>query len=101
MRRGTTPTIVYHLPAEANGIVKDIRLTFEQDGETVIEKTLADCTLDGVDLTVSLSQEETLKFNALSVIKMQMKILTFDGKIIPSKEKFVFCRDILNEEILS
>lgn len=99
MIRGSTPTLTFTLPFDASGVVKDLRITFNQD-ETVLEKRLADCTLDGTEFAVTLSQKETLLFNHEKVIKIQVKIKCIDGNVLVSDPQYKFCHEVFNEEIL-
>lgn len=99
MIRGTTPTLTFTLPFETSGVVKDLRITFKQD-EMVLEKSLADCTLDGTNIAVNLSQEETLLFNHEKVIKVQVKIKCLDDSVIVSDPQYAFCHEVFNEEVL-
>lgn len=100
MIRGTTPTFTFTLPFEADGLITDLRVTFAQGDETVLEKSIADCTLDGAKIGLNLTQEETLKFNHEKTIKIQVKVKFSDGSVAAAKPCFVFCREILNEEVL-
>lgn len=100
MRRGTTPTITFTLPFDTAGVIKDLRASFAQDNEIIIEKKIVDCTLDGNTVSVDLSQEDTLKLTHDKAVKIQVKILTIDGQVIASIPRSVPCGEILNTEVL-
>jgi len=100
MIRGTTPINAFTLPFEADGNVKDLRITYKQDDNVILEKSLADCTFDGADIILNLSQEETLLFNDEKIIKIQVKIKCADENILVSDPIYRFCNEIFNEEIL-
>ena len=65
MRRGTDPQLKFKIPYTAD-LIDDGYVTFNQKGETVIEKMLSDedVTITDYSIAVVLSQEETLKFSA-------------------------------------
>lgn len=101
MRRGTTPRFRFTLPFDIKSNVSDLRVTFEQNGVTVLEKRLEDCTCEGDTLLVWLTQEETLGFKAGTSVKVQLKALENDGNVISHEPKSISCKEILNEDILS
>lgn len=75
MFRGTTPTFTFNLPIDANTITA-ASVMFRQAGSVNIEKTLADCTVDGKTLTVSLTEEETLTLRASTpnALEIQLRV---------------------------
>lgn len=100
MRRGTTPTLTFIFPFEVSGAVKDLRITFVQNDETVLEKKIEDCTLDGEKVVLKLTQEDTLKFDENEIVKIQVKFVDYDGGVLASKPINKRCYEIFNEEIL-
>ena len=93
--RGTTPELTFNLPFDA-GIIKSLYLTFtDKEKNIVLEKTEADFTLSGSTIKCELSQEETLLFDERTKARMQIRIVTTDGKALKSK---VFTVD--NDELL-
>lgn len=74
MYRGTTPTITFHLPIDGSSITV-LNLSFAQKGDIILEKTLADCTVEGNTLRVTLTEQETLLFDAdRGMVEMQLRI---------------------------
>lgn len=71
MYRGTTPTHTFTLPFEANQL-SEAYITYAQNNQTAIEKTLSDCTIDGNKLRVTLTQAETLGLMAISNTEIQI-----------------------------
>ena len=62
MRRGTTPTHTFDVDTDLRG-AEVIYITYEQCGKTVLEKTIDDIeTLGEEQISVKLTQEETLRF---------------------------------------
>lgn len=80
MYRGTTPTFVFKLPIEANTIT-DAIISFYQPGSVPIEKTLADCTVEGNMLKCGLTEEETLSLRALTMYPMEIQIRAGVGEV--------------------
>lgn len=99
MIRGTTPTHIFNLPFAASTISK-LRLTYAQNGDTVLEKTETDCTFDGNTVSVKLSQEESLLFEEQYKVELQLKALTTDGETMATAIKAISVGRILNEEVL-
>ena len=103
MFRATTPTHIFTLPFDTDQI-KEVRITYQQNGETVLEKTETDCTMVGEDIKVTLTQQETLLFDAGSRdnrVSIQLRVLTKTGQVMASKIVKVFAKACLNEEVLS
>lgn len=63
MFRGTTPTFNFTLPIQAE-TVTEAAVSFCQSTGLSIDKTLADCTLSGNTLSVSLTEAETLSLTS-------------------------------------
>ena len=82
MRRGTTPTIVFHLPFNTSEI-RNVEVYFAQDDELIVEKGKDDCTLNGTMLSVTLTQAETLRFSSddNGKIEMQLRFVFLDGSV--------------------
>ena len=102
MFRATTPQHIFALPFTTNQI-KEIRITYQQNGETVLQKTEADCTLTANEIKVTLTQQETLLFNVGSSddrVSIQLRVLTTTGQVMASEIEKVFVRECLDEEVL-
>ena len=99
MRRGTTPTHEFELPFETNAI-KKIIITYAQRDEIVLEKKTEDCKMDGTIVSVTLTQEETLRLDSSKHVKIQAKILLFNGKALVSNKITKAVSDVLNEEVM-
>ena len=91
--RGTTPSFTFLLP-EFDGSIDHGLVSFTQDKVVKIHKEFTgegvDYTDDGLTVTVSLSQEETLRFHYFErpeydCIKVQIKIYTEDGSVCASR----------------
>lgn len=99
MRRGTTPTHTFALPFKVDSIEK-LRIIYEQNDKTVLQKTEVDCRMEGNTISTKLSQEETLEFKENAVIKVQLRILTQTGDSLASIPFHISSEEILSEEVL-
>lgn len=61
MRRGTTPSIVFHVDIDLS-TAEVVYVTFNQHKRTIVEKSKEDITINETWLTVPFTQEETLRF---------------------------------------
>ena len=59
-------------------------ITYQQDEETVLEKTKEDCVFEGETACLTLSQEDSLKFDPDAEILIQIRIRLTDGRAIKS-----------------
>lgn len=105
MRRGTNPTLTLKLTTKAGqavdtSVLTDGFVTFQQNGRTVIEKRLSECTCGDNKIVVELTQKDTLRLNDSAVIRVQGKFKIQNGKIIPTQIKQLSCAEILNEVVI-
>lgn len=99
MHKGTTPKHTFKIPFKTETIAI-LRVTYAQRDEIVVEKTEADCTLEGDEIIVKLSQEETLSFDENEFVKIQIRIITTDGEALVSNKIRLSVGDVLNKEVL-
>ena len=97
--RGTTPTFHYTFKF-ATDFIKDLRWSFRQEGETLVDKKLEDVIMSDNKVSVKLTQEETLKFMAGVDLEIKMRILTTEGDVISTKPTVEKVEETYNEEIL-
>lgn len=100
MIRGTTPTHRFTIPIDAE-LVKEVRITYEQDGKLLVEKTEKDCTIEEKTLSVKLTQEDTLKFSSKKKADLQVRILTTNDTALATEILKLEIEDVLNEEVLT
>ena len=81
--RGTTPTHTLTLPFEKE-LLADLRINYFQDKREVLVKEKKDVNISGNDITLTLSQEETFKFEEGKNVFIQLKIKTVNGKVLNS-----------------
>ena len=99
MFRATTPTHIFALPFDTS-LLQEIRITYQQSGQTVLQKTEAECTLTGNEIKVTLTQQETLLFSPVERVSIQLRVLTTTGRVMASEIKKVFARAGLDEEVM-
>ena len=100
MIRGTTPTHTFTFSVDLSD-VKDFVITYVQKGKIVLEKRKHDCTISDNKVAVTLTQEETLAFDHLTMVEMQAKVLTNGGTVLASNIFTTHVSRILNEEVLA
>jgi len=98
MIRGTTPTLNFTLPMAAS-TVTSCNIAFKQGKSIVLEKTKSDCTTPaGNDkvLSLTLTQAETLSFDAQESLLIQMRILV--GNVAMASQIITVCvNDIIKD----
>ena len=99
MRRGTTPTHVFTLPFPTNA-VSEVLICYYQRDQPVLEKRTADCTFEGNDITLTLTQEETLKFDSKALIQIQLRVLTTEGVALATEIYCTAAGRVLNDEVM-
>jgi hypothetical protein len=60
---GTTPTHTFTLPFEKE-MLADLRITYIQNKKKIFTKEMEDVEISGSDISLTLTQEETLLFEA-------------------------------------
>lgn len=83
MYRGTTPTLKFTLPFDTSELAA-AWVTLAQSGKVVIDKPMTDCVLDGYTLSVTLTQQETIKLTAENRTDIQLCVRTTDGAALAS-----------------
>ncbi len=75
-------------------------ITFRQGKEIILEKTIDDVKVDGKNITLPLSQEDTLKFAAPYPICIQLRIRDKGGNAIASEIITIGAETILKEGVI-
>ena len=85
MRRGTTPTHVFTPDIDVSEATV-MYITYQQNNETVLEKTIEDVTFneDGT-FSVTLTQAETLAFEEMARVEIQIRVKFPDGSAVGSE----------------
>lgn len=74
---------------------KKIEIVFEQNDKIILKKTLKNCFFSENILSVMLTQEETMLFDSVHEIKMQIQCVLIDGATPKSIVMSTFADEIL------
>lgn len=101
MYRASTPTFKIGLQYARDNI-EEVVITFKQmeDDTVILEKRLEDVEwITEQKFQFTLTQEETNMFN-FGNARVQARVKTMNGKVIPSKMYYINVNDVLNDEVL-
>lgn len=98
MYRASTPTFIFELPF-ALSTVQECLITFAQDEDTVIEKSLEDCDYEGSTIRLTLTQEDTLEFEE-GKASVQLNVMTKTGQRLPSVTQTFKVLENLHDEVI-
>ena len=101
MIRGTTPTLQFTLPFDTS-LIAEMYVTIAQDGKTVMEKALSDCSCSGTSVSLVLTQEDTLGLQQQphSRAEIQLRVRTTAGEALASDIMRVHVDRILKEGVI-
>lgn len=77
MKRGTTPTNTFKTNIDLTGAT--VFLTYSQRGRVVLEKTGDDLEISADAIVTRLTQKDTLGFDALQKVSIQIRYVFPDG----------------------
>ena len=100
MIRGTTPTHEFVLPFDTS-MCAQIKIIYAQDDKVILEKTASQCEMNGNNVSVKLSQEETFKFDCKKAVQIQVRVLTLGNEALTSSIKLVDVDKCLENEVLA
>ena len=108
MIRGTTPTHTFTFNNLDPNTFKVLNIYYAQQGVELLSKSKNDCvfsskeTEDGLIYlaSVTLTQEETKLFKPKYCVKVQLRVLTEDGRALATPEYEVPVQDVINDEVL-
>lgn len=98
MRQATTPKQIFTLPTSIDN-VKSVLITYQQNGDIVIEKTLEDCEIEDSTISFYFTQEETNLFK-VGKYAIQVRFLTNDNKAFTSEPIERKCEIAFNKVVL-
>lgn len=94
---GSTPTHVFTIPFDTF-YLKDIRIIYSQNDEILLIKTKDDCILGDQTIKLTLTQDETYKFERGVNAEVQLRLLTMDNTCLSSVVKrFGVAKHLENE----
>lgn len=98
--RGTTPTLNFIFNYNLEDLnITNLYVTFSQNGETKLERTLGELEISKNKIRTSLSQEETLKFVADRTIYIQIR-MKVDGNAYATNIIKTTLNDILKDGVI-
>ena len=102
MIRGTTPTLTFNTDVDLTGADR-LYITFQQNGKTVLEKSLEDMTVTPTTITLTLTQADTLAFensrNAPEVL-IQIRAGWLAGDAIASDIMYTTVNRLLKDGVI-
>lgn len=96
---GTSPLHIFTIPLKKDA-VKDVEITYCQNGQEVVCKKTADCTITDNSVSVTLTQAETFLFDANLIVEIQLRVLSFGNEPFVSDIFTVRCVKCLFNEVL-
>ena len=96
MMRGTTPTLVFSLPFDTE-LVDKLYLTFSQNDKEILTVTEKVCNLHDITVEVTLTQAETLLFEANVLTEAQFRIITINNDVTCSYPMRIAVQRILKD----
>ncbi len=96
---GTTPTHIFEIPFDT-AIVKEALVVYVQGGSEIVRKETDDCSMEGKQIGVELTQEETLSFNPNMNVEIQIRVLTTEGVAYASRPCVVSVVKCLTDEVI-
>lgn len=100
MERGTTPQHTFNIPADISPAIKEVKITYAQDGKEILVKRTADCTLEPGKIITKLTQEDTFLFNSNKLVHIQIRVLTLGGDCVKSQVLTTSAGACLDNEVL-
>lgn len=100
--RGTTPTHVFPAIPLMSDEIQQVYITYFQNGSELFTKKKIDCTFENeetmamCDISVTLSQEETLSF-APGRAALQVRILDVQGHAYASEEQMFEVQRVVHD----
>jgi hypothetical protein len=99
MIRGTTPTHIFDIPF-TKAEIKEVKINYAQNDELVLEKHIEDCTVNDKQISVTLTQEDTFKFDCKKPVEIQIRILTPGGEALATIPRTIGVCKCLDSEVL-
>lgn len=100
MKRGTTPTHTFVLPFDTS-LISEVRIIYVQNDETILLKKRDDCVLEDKTISVTLTQDDTFKFDAKRLVSIQIRVLTHDNVALASDLFMKKVGECLDNEVIT
>ena len=99
MRRGTTPTHIFTVDIDLTD-ASAVFITYSQLREVVLEKGMDDLTITPEEISVKLTQEDTIAFHDEYDVEIQIAAKFEDGSVIRSQIIRTDVQRILKDEVI-
>lgn len=101
MIRGTTPTLEFTMPFDTS-LIAELYITITQNGATALEKTLSDCNCNDTSVSLTLTQEDTLRLEQKPYLdsEMQIRVRTIAGEALASNIMRIYVGRILKDGVI-
>lgn len=101
MIRGITPTLEFTMPFDTS-LIAELYITITQNGATALEKTLSDCNCNDTSVSLTLTQEDTLRLEQkpYSDSEMQIRVRTVAGEVLASDIMSIYVGRILKDGVI-
>ena len=99
MYRGTTPTHRFRININPT-LIKTIKITYAIGDEDILSKKTEDCVVEDNIIVVKLTQEDTFRFKSDKLVRIQLRLLLYDGTALASRIITTTVNKCLDEEIL-
>lgn len=97
--RGCTCKTSFPIPYRAEDILA-LFITYQQNKITKVEKELSECTFEDGKVSVNLSQEQTLSFEVLVPIRVQIRVRLKDGTATKSTIMETYTDEVLKGGVI-
>lgn len=108
MLQGTTPTHTFNIPFSVSNIA-EVRVIYSQQTDKtnknskfapVFVKTNEDCVMEYKQIKVTLTQEDTFKFDHELPVKIQLRVLTNTNNALASVPRKIGITECLETEVI-
>lgn len=103
MNIGSTPTNTFVVPSSIDITgYQEIQIVYNQGGREIVKKSSLDneITVSGNNLIVTLTQEDTFKFDYNKAVRIQVRIMLSDDSVIASNHLTVNAMECLDTRVL-
>lgn len=97
LKRGSTPEQIFNIPIDLRSA--EVYVTYQQDGENLIERTNDTIDISDTQIRFTLTQEETLALGK-GKVKIQIKYKLPNGHVDYSEELKLSVEEVLKGEVI-
>lgn len=99
MRRGTTPTHTFTTDLDLTA-AEVLFVTYKQQGKTIVEKDIGEVMLEPEQISLELSQDDTLAFSTTGEVQIQIRARFAGGEAVASNIIRVPAEAILKDGVI-